>query len=315
MKLHLDSTAFRALIDKIGKDNLKLKATLEKDYFVTLILNELASNPDMKNVYFKGGTALYKALKSIKRFSEDIDLSVDASNLTSGNKKTKRVKEIARGFISLKRGPEQKGDISGNIAIGRYSYNPIYKIEGDRLNRVGNVKIEINCFSVIEPSNELIIAPHLYELCDKNDKKILEEKFGVKPFKIKTMTIQRIFVDKLFAIENYYLQKKYLDVAKHAYDVSTLYNLPEIKTLLLDKEKFKNIVSYKIEEETHRKKQIFNKDTKVQDFTYFKDLKNDKGFINSYNQMLSDYVFSESDRLLVDCVISTLEKIKNECSH
>jgi predicted nucleotidyltransferase component of viral defense system len=51
---------------------------IEKDYYVTLMLNELAGNQSELYAYFKGGTALYKALGSIRRFSEDI-------NLTSGN--------------------------------------------------------------------------------------------------------------------------------------------------------------------------------------------------------------------------------------
>lgn len=51
---------------------------LEKDYYVVLTLKELAGmQKDDLPAFFKGGTALYKALKTTNRFSEDIDLSVD----------------------------------------------------------------------------------------------------------------------------------------------------------------------------------------------------------------------------------------------
>lgn len=42
--------------------------------------------------YFKGGTALYKALKMTNRFSEDIDLSVDTRGCsrTQGDKRLEK---------------------------------------------------------------------------------------------------------------------------------------------------------------------------------------------------------------------------------
>lgn len=79
MKLHED----RFLFEMILKDTEKMSGIradiLEKDYYVTLFLKELAKmQNDGLKAYFKGGTALYKALRAINRFSEDIDLSVDA---------------------------------------------------------------------------------------------------------------------------------------------------------------------------------------------------------------------------------------------
>lgn len=59
-----------------GKSSGVRADILEKDYYVTLFLKELSElqNNGLK-AYFKGGTALYKALKATNRFSEDIDLS------------------------------------------------------------------------------------------------------------------------------------------------------------------------------------------------------------------------------------------------
>ena len=49
-------------------------AIIEKDYYVTLVLKEIATrNPD---IVFKGGTSLSKCYKIIDRFSEDIDLNI-----------------------------------------------------------------------------------------------------------------------------------------------------------------------------------------------------------------------------------------------
>jgi predicted nucleotidyltransferase component of viral defense system len=56
--------------------------------------------------YFKGCTALYKALKTTNRFSEDIDLSVD-SRECSRTQNDKRLERAVKKYVSLQRDPAQ----------------------------------------------------------------------------------------------------------------------------------------------------------------------------------------------------------------
>ena len=58
-----------------AKVNLPLQA-IEKDLWVTTILQILFSLPISKNLVFKGGTSLSKIWGLIRRFSEDIDLAM-----------------------------------------------------------------------------------------------------------------------------------------------------------------------------------------------------------------------------------------------
>ena len=61
---------------------------IEKDYYVVMILKMLSEKQSNGlHAFFKGGTALYKAIKTVNRFSEDIDLSVDAGENNSQNKR------------------------------------------------------------------------------------------------------------------------------------------------------------------------------------------------------------------------------------
>ena len=76
MKLHEDRYAFLTIINLIHDVSGIRSDILEKDYYVSLLLRELAEKQSQLPAYFKGGTALYKAQKSIRRFSEDIDLTV-----------------------------------------------------------------------------------------------------------------------------------------------------------------------------------------------------------------------------------------------
>lgn len=77
MKLHEDKYAFRFLINQLSESSGIRQDILEKDYYVCLLLEELAKKQEKVPAYFKGGTALYKAQKSIRRFSEDIDITVN----------------------------------------------------------------------------------------------------------------------------------------------------------------------------------------------------------------------------------------------
>ena len=69
MRLHTNADAFSAILEFNNKSTGIRIDVLEKDYYVTLLLKELSEWQAEFPVYFKGGTALYKALGSIRRFS------------------------------------------------------------------------------------------------------------------------------------------------------------------------------------------------------------------------------------------------------
>lgn len=54
-------------------------ASIEKDFWVTELLNILFSLPYADRMVFKGGTSLSKVWGVIRRFSEDIDITIDRS--------------------------------------------------------------------------------------------------------------------------------------------------------------------------------------------------------------------------------------------
>lgn len=92
MRLHKDRDAFQALLTAISEKTGIREDIIEKDYYLTLILSELASLQTELPAYFKGDTALYKAIGSLKRFSEDIDLTVEVKDCS---------KSQGKGFMYL----------------------------------------------------------------------------------------------------------------------------------------------------------------------------------------------------------------------
>ena len=76
MTLHHDPAAFEDAVTTTA-GALSIPQTLvEKDYWVTWVLHNLAHSPLADQVVFKGGTSLSKAYRLVQRFSEDVDVAV-----------------------------------------------------------------------------------------------------------------------------------------------------------------------------------------------------------------------------------------------
>ena len=75
MFLHNDKELFQEVIVSTAEDLGVVVPIIEKDYYVTMILKKLSVK--CPECVFKGGTSLSKCHKIIKRFSEDIDLTIE----------------------------------------------------------------------------------------------------------------------------------------------------------------------------------------------------------------------------------------------
>ncbi len=109
---------FKAYAFQFGNN----KAIIEKDFWVTLVLDYLFHKCVYKNSFvFKGGTSLSKCFNLINRFSEDIDLILRWNILTgddpdkerSKNQQdiyNKNINKLAADFISDKLKPVMEQD-------------------------------------------------------------------------------------------------------------------------------------------------------------------------------------------------------------
>lgn len=90
------------LTQAANKTGLPVQA-VEKDLWVTVVLQIVFSLPIANRLVFKGGTSLSKVWKVIRRFSEDIDLAIDPSiwgfegDLTK--KQIKRLRKASSIFV------------------------------------------------------------------------------------------------------------------------------------------------------------------------------------------------------------------------
>ena len=68
----------KRMVLRNAEENIHLPAVaIEKDMWVTCVLQILFSLDLEANILFKGGTSLSKIGNLIERFSEDIDIAID----------------------------------------------------------------------------------------------------------------------------------------------------------------------------------------------------------------------------------------------
>ena len=314
MRLHTNADAFSTILEFINENTGIRMDVLEKDYYVTLLLKELSEwqEQDATPIYFKGGTALYKALGSIRRFSEDIDLTVCIDSCSNSQAK-RRLEKAANGYQSLPRTAEkalesnQKGAI-----ISLYDYpSSTGDFTLDPLQRFGHVKVEATSFTISEPFAPLMISPIIFDKANEAQETVLKDEYGVMPFTVNTIRLERIFVDKVFASEFYFQRKEYFDVSKHLYDLSVMSDLSEIKLLLANPENLTAMMAYKRREERVRIGSDLS-EKPISAFTVFEGMADSKALRDEFSSMQNIYVFNENDKMDFHAVVELLTAIREK---
>jgi len=311
MRLHEDLNAFRVLLEQVHERTGYRTDVLEKDYYVVLMLQELAEKQRAGlPAYFKGGTALYKALKTTNRFSEDIDLSVDTRGC-SRSQNDRCLAQAAKRYTSLDR-DASSGRTNRSEVISIFTYDPITAYDAsDALQRFGKLKIEATSFTISEPAAPLEISPMIYDLATESEQRILRERFGVAPFTILTITIERIFIDKLFAAEAYVRRsadpQRAFEAAKHIYDLAVMIRQPDIQHFLSDDALIGKLLDIRIEEEAGRLDGIHG--VLPKDFTFFETAAHDNAVRNAYSVMQAQYVLRSEDRIEYEAALTALREI------
>lgn len=270
---------------------------LEKDYYVCLVLKDLSKKQDKLQAYFKGGTAIYKILDHMNRFSEDIDLTVKVNDNETNNSNKMRLKNSALGYKiqGLQLDKEKTIDKKGSIT-SFYKYDSLFSM--NELFKSEKIQIESTSFTVSKPVNTYTIEPLIYKYALDNEKKILKEEYDIFEFNIEIIKLERIFVDKIFAVEFYFERNMYEDVSKHLYDITIMIGNDDIKKMLKNKQELNKLISYKRKEEESRLGGI-ESNKEIKDFDYMKLKFNDE-LIYAFNKMQNIYVLDNESILTID---------------
>ena len=215
--LHENKEEFRNAVNLASERFHILPVVVEKDYYVTVILRGLSER--LGFVVFKGGTSLSKCHRIIKRFSEDIDITID-TKLSQGQ--MRKLKEAIREIA------EELGISIPNIdeTRSRRSYNR-YRLAYDSVVSDPDDAIPSEVFletSFAEVSFPTVVLPVRSYIGDMMEDEAPEElvNFRLEPFDMKVQGIDRTLTDKVFAICDYYMQDKVKKHSRHIYDIYKL---------------------------------------------------------------------------------------------
>ena len=229
--LHNDRIAFADAIHFASNEFGILPTVVEKDYYVTMILLLLAQK--LSFVVFKGGTSLSKCHKVIKRFSEDIDITIDTklSQSQMGHLKDTIVEisqELGMRIPNL-------GETRSRRSYNKYllEYDPVTDLMDTAVP--STVILETSFAEVSFPAVFLPVHSYIGDVLTAKAPDALEQ-FMLKPFDMKVQGIDRTLIDKVFAICDYYLKGQTTRHSRHVYDIY------KINPLVPKTEQFRELV-------------------------------------------------------------------------
>lgn len=232
--------AFRDAIEAAAIYHQLQPIFIEKDYWVTYILKNIALSAYSKQVVFKGGTSLSKAYQCIERFSEDVDLALLKTGTESNNQLKQLIEKIEKITIQgLVYQPDSKEIKRGHI---RKTYWQYPKLEADVTFPVKeHILLEINCFSTPVPHQLLEMNSYLGIFLSRNGFLDLVETHGLQPFTMQVLTRERTFYEKLLSLTrlSYSGVDKLKEKIRHFYDIYQLFQLPDLREALFEPENLK----------------------------------------------------------------------------
>lgn len=223
-----------------NKTGLPVQA-VEKDLWVTAVLQMVFSLPIADHLVFKGGTSLSKVWKVIRRFSEDIDLAIDPSiwgfegDLTK--KQIKRLRKASSIFVrdelcqSLQRAvtetgmekwllveadPDGEGDGTyPEPRVIHIRYRSLFDEDLPYLH--SEVKLEVGARSLLEPTAEATVTSIVEDA--------LPISTIVKQVVIPTALAEKTFLEKAFLLHELFSSQTSREAnrkSRHLYDLAQM---------------------------------------------------------------------------------------------
>jgi len=196
MILHNNKELFSQTLKAASQHLNVLVGFVEKDYWITLILNRLSLSTYADKAVFKGGTSLSKGYRMIDRFSEDVDLAIlHTADKTKNEIKTiiRRIeKEITKELIEVKE--------EGVTSKGSRFRKSLFKYPSSEKNSDNRVIVEINSFANPFPYRLLFIKSFLYDFLDQTNNHHLIEEYQMDTFPVNVLTKEQTLLEKLVSL-------------------------------------------------------------------------------------------------------------------
>ena len=109
-------------------------------------------------------------------------------------------------------------------------------------NRENQVKLEIGSSVRPDPYSKKQLKTYIQEFLENNGGEDDVLKYELEAITLNVLNIERTFVDKLMSVKRHAICGTIDKKVRHIYDVTRLFNLPEIKAFLESKSELKRII-------------------------------------------------------------------------
>ena len=194
MKLHEDKKLFTDTL-RASAEHLNIKLEfVEKDYWITLVLNRLAKSKYVAASVFKGGTSLSKGYNLIERFSTDVDIAIINNHTKTGNEIKTIIrsieKEITVDLTELKMdGVTSKGS--------RFRKSVFEYVSTDKNN---TLIVEVNSFANPFPYKMLSIKSFVFDFLVQTGNEAYIEEYHLQPFEVNVLSKEQTLLEKMVSL-------------------------------------------------------------------------------------------------------------------
>ena len=229
-------------------------------------------------------------------FSEDIDLTLDATCQTQGMKRKLKY-EIINTCKELNLVLLNENDIRSRRDYNKYEIK--YPIHFDGTGIKQYLLVETVFIVKAYPDEIRYVTSMIYDFWEKiNDEKAIEE-YEMRPFKIRVQSLNRTLIDKVFAICDYAVSNNINGHSRHIYDIYKL-----LSSIDLDYN-FKILVC-KVKEERKTHSRCYTAQDIYDISSVLQQIIDKKIYYNDYENITKKVLF---DKTSYETAIKALEKI------
>jgi predicted nucleotidyltransferase component of viral defense system len=216
---------------RAASEQLKINQVfVEKDYWITLVLNRLSKTKYVSDTVFKGGTSLSKGFELINRFSEDVDIAIINAEYKTGNvvKNIIRTieKEITKELTEVNL--EEVTSKGSRFRKSVFEYSSI-----DKQYKNNRLIVEINSFSNPFPYQQSTIKSFIYDFFKATNNELYIEEYELQPFTINILKKEQTLSEKLVSLIRFSFEEDAVQSIstkiRHFYDLYYLMNDSECK--------------------------------------------------------------------------------------
>ena len=217
MYLHEDFDQFREAVRLTSEQFGMARTFVVKDYFAVLVLKEVTHrNPAL---VFKGGTSLSKCYGVINRFSEDIDLGIQAEHATEGMRR--RIKKaVVESADALGLSIANLDKTRSRREFNRYQML-LPSVDGTSFAE--QLIVETAVMTPADPAERRQLQSFVGSFCETQGLNDIVDEYSLGSFEVLANSLERTFCDKIFALCDYYLSGGIPHrQSRHMYDLCKL---------------------------------------------------------------------------------------------